>query len=177
MSDRVIKIQQKKIDAVAALKDEFKDAKDFIFADYRGLTVGQITELRKKLREKQASCKVVKNRFAKLALKELSVPVPQDKLIGPTAMILSRDDTGAVAKILLETSKDSTLQVKGGVVEGTIFSAEEIEAYSKLPGRKELLSMLLGTMKAPMQNVVYVLSGVPTKFVRTLQAVADKKGA
>ncbi len=177
MAERVVKIQQKKIDEVAALKDEFKDVKDFIFADYRGLTVEQITELRKRLREKKASCKVVKNRFAKIALKELSVPVPEDKLVGPTAMILSKDDTGSVAKILLEFSKDQPLKVKGGVVDGTIFSSEQLEAFSKLPGRMELISMLMGTMKAPVQNVVYVLSGVPTKFVRTLQAVADKKGA
>ena len=170
-----IKVQQYKVDAVNALKDEFADVKDFIFTDYRGLSVEQITELRNKLREKNATYKVVKNRFAKLALEQMEMPAVGDNLVGPTAVAYTTDETGPVAKILFELAKEMPVEVKGGLVDGNVFDSAEVEAFSKLPTRLELIAKLMGTMNAPIQTFVSTLNAVPETFVRTLQAVADSK--
>lgn len=176
MADYETKIQQAKVDAIQELVEEFKDVKDFIFTDYRGLTVEQITDLRLKLREQGAKYKVVKNRFAKIALQELERPAADAYLVGPTAVALPEHEVAPIVKVLLDFSKTVPLmQVKGGIVDGAVFNATEIEAYSKLPSRLELIAKLMGTMNAPAQNVVYVLNAIPTKLVRTLQAVADAK--
>ncbi len=175
MADYERKVQQSKVDAIQELKDEFSQVEDFIFADYRGLTVEQITELRGKLREEGATFKVVKNRFAKIALQELGRPDVSDKLVGPTAIALSGADSGPVAKILLEFAKDAPLEVKGGLVAGDVYDIAQVEAFSKLPTKPELIAKLMGTLNAPVQNMVYLLNAVPETFVRTLQAVADSK--
>ncbi|MDR1894048.1 MAG: 50S ribosomal protein L10 [Spirochaetales bacterium] len=169
------KIQQKKLDSVAGLKKEFEGISDLIFTDYRGLTVAQITELRTKLREKKALYRVVKNRFARLALRQLNRPEVADNLVGPTAVAYSPLESGPVAKVLFENLKLMPLKIKGGLVEGRLFNAPELEAYSLLPTRLELISSLMGTMKAPVQKMAAALQAVPSKFVRTLQAVADQK--
>lgn len=169
------KVQQYKVDAVNALKDEFTDIREFVFTDYRGLTVEQISVLRDKLREKNATYKVVKNRFAKLALSQMDLPAVGANLVGPTAMAYTADDTGPVAKILFDLAKEMPVQVKGGLVDGNVFDVKEMEAYSKLPTRLELIAKLMGTMNAPIQTFVSTLNAVPETFVRTLQAVADDK--
>jgi len=172
-----VKIQSYKTEAIESLKEEFKDVKDFIFTDYRGLTVSQITELRNKLRENNATLKVVKNRFAKIALKEMDKESAADYLVGPTAIALARDESGPVAKAILDFGEEAPIEVKGGIIGDKMFSLDEIKAFSKLPTKIELIAKLMGTMRAPIQNVVYVLNAVPQKLVRTLQAVADKKKA
>lgn len=169
------KVQQYKVDAVKALVEEFGEVKDFIFTDYRGLSVAQITNLRLKLREKNATYKVVKNRFAKLALEQMNLPVVGDNLVGPTAVAYGKDELGPVAKALFELSKEMPVEVKGGLVDGNVFDAAQIEAFSKLPTRLELIAKLMGTMNAPVQTFVSTLNAIPEKFVRTLQAVADSK--
>ncbi len=175
MADYERKIQQTKVDAINELKEEFSQVEDFIFTDYRGLTVEQITELRNKLREEGATFKVVKNRFAKIALSELGRPDVGDKLVGPTAIALTGADSGSVAKILFDYAKDAPLEVKGGIVAGDVYDVSQVEAFSKLPTRTELIAKLMGTLNAPIQNMVYLLNAVPETFVRTLQAVADSK--
>jgi len=177
MSEYTVKVQQHKTDAVEALKSQFKDISTYIFTDYRGLSVEQISELRAKLREQQAQLKVVKNRFAKIALKELERPDVGDILNGPTAVALPSDEAGPVAKTLIEFAKDTSLEVKGGIIEGMVYDFAQVEAFSKLPTKLELISMLMSTMNAPVQNLALVLNAVPQKLVRTLQAVADKKQA
>jgi len=175
MAEYEVRVTQKKIDAVQALKEEFSTVENYIFTNYRGLTVDQITELRRKLREKDARYKVVKNRFARIALKDLEKPLVDDQLTGPTAVTLPKGDANAAAKVLVDFSKEAPIEIKGGIVEGQVYSGDQIVEFSKLPGREELLAKLVGTMQAPIQNMVYVLNALPTKFVRTLQAVADQK--
>lgn len=177
MADYQVNIQSSKTEAIESLKEEFKGVKDFIFTDYRGLTVSQITELRNILRKENAAYKVVKNRFAKIALKELDREAADELLTGPTAIALAMDESGPVAKALYDFSKNAPVAVKGAVIGEKLFSAEEVEAFSKLLTKPQLLAKLMGTMKAPVQNVVYVLNAVPQKLVRTLQAVADKMSA
>lgn len=175
MTDHVTKMQQYKVDALAAIKEMLSDSKDFIFTDYRGLTVEQITDLRSKLRKKEAEYRVIKNRYAKIAMKELELPDVSDLLVGPTAMALTKDDASAVAKILYDFAKDAPVAVKGAIVDGQVYSDQETEALSKLPSREQLIAMLMSTMQAPVQNLVYAMNGTVQKLVRVLQAVADKK--
>ncbi len=170
------KIQQNKLDAVAALREQFDGVDNFIFTNYRGLTVEQVTELRNKLREQKAEYHVIKNNLAKIAFKELGKDGLDEYLVGPTAVALAHDEAGPVAKTLIEFAKDSPVELKAGMFEGNVYDEAGVVAFSKLPTRIELIAKLMGTMNAPVQNVAYALNGVTEKLVRTLAAVAEAKG-
>ncbi|MFO7730853.1 MAG: 50S ribosomal protein L10 [Spirochaetia bacterium] len=177
MAEYVTRVNKEKTDAVNQLKEMFQESADYIFTNYRGLSVSQISELRNKLREEDTALRVVKNRYAKIALKELEQPEVDDLLIGPTAVALPRKEAGPAAKILVEFGKENPVEIKGGIIGGDVFDVLQMEAFSKLPTRDELIAKLMGTMNAPIQNFVYTLNAVPQKLVRVLQAVADKKQA
>lgn len=177
MSDYITRINDEKKGAVNSLKELLQESSDFIFTNYRGLTVSQITELRDKLREEDATFRVVKNRFAKIALKDMEQPEVDDFLIGPTAIALPKKEAGPVAKILVEFGKENPVEIKGGIINSRVFTEKEVEEFSKLPTRDELIAKLMGTMNAPVQNFVYTLNAIPQKLVRVLQAVADQKKA
>jgi large subunit ribosomal protein L10 len=171
------KIQENKTKAIGALKDSFSAADDFIFTDYRGLTVEQITALRKNLRAKEVEYKVIKNNFARIAFEQLSTPDVSAYLTGPTAVAISPRDANEVAKILFDFAKEvPALQVKGALVGGTVYNTAQTEAFSKLPGKLELISMLMSVMNGPVRNLAAALNDVPARLVRTIKAVADKKG-
>ncbi|MDC7219827.1 MAG: 50S ribosomal protein L10 [Spirochaetales bacterium] len=169
------KIQPNKLEAVAALKEQFGEVTDFFFADYRGLTVEQITELRGNLRKLGAEFHVVKNNYAKIAFKQLEKEGLDGFLVGPTAIAIVKDEAGPVAKALLDFSDDAPVEVKGGFVDGNVFDTKQVEAFSKLPTKIELIQMLMGTMQAPARNLACALNDVTTKLVRTLDAVRDQK--
>ena len=170
------KIQESKTKAVGELKESFGIAEDFIFTDYRGLTVEQITALRKNLRVKEVNYKVVKNNFARIAFEQLSAPDVSSYLIGPTAVAISPKDSSEVAKILFDFAKETpALKVKGALVGGTVYDNTQIEAYSKLPGRLELISMLMSVINGPARNLAAALNDVPARLVRTVKAIADRK--
>lgn len=175
MTDHVTKVQQHKVDSLESIKSKFSENRDFIFTDYRGLTVEQITELRARLRKQEAEYRVIKNRYARLAMKQLEMPEVPELLTGPTALALLNDDAAAVAKTLFDYAKDAPIAVKGAIIDGKVFSGLETEALSKLPSRDQLLAQLMSTMQAPLQNLVYAMNGTVQKLVRVLQAVADKK--
>ena len=176
MEEKTQKIQPYKTEGIRKIKELIESSSDVIFTDFRGLNVSQITELRRSLKEKEAEYRVVKNSYARLALRELGFPFEEDFLIDPTALALARADIGPITKVLFDFTRDSTLKVKGGLVDGRVVSSAEVEAISKLPGRNELYAMLMGTMRAPLTNLVYAMSGITTKLVRTVQAVAESKG-
>jgi large subunit ribosomal protein L10 len=170
------KIQDEKVASINELKESFGKTKDFIFADYRGLTVEQITTLRKQLRAKEAQFKVVKNNFARIAFEQLSAPDVAGYLTGPTAVTIALKDPSEVAKILLDFARETpALHVKGGLMGDTIYDAGQIDAFSKLPGRLELIAMLMSVMNAPVRNFVTALNDVNARLVRTIKAVGDKK--
>lgn len=175
MGEKTQKIQQYKVDAVNAIKDSILKYKDFILADFRGLNVEKITELRRKLREQDSIFKIVKNDFTKIALKEINYPDVGDFLIGPTALTLVEQDTGKAAKILFEFAKNESIRIKGGIIDGRIMTMDQVETFSMLPGKNELISMLLSAITGPLRNMMYAMNAVTEKFVRTLKAVADKK--
>jgi len=172
------KIQDSKTKAIGELKESFSAAQDFIFTDYRGLTVEQITNLRDSLRAKKVEYKVIKNNFARIAFEQLSAPDVSSYLVGPTAVAIAPNDSNEVAKILFEFAKEvPNLKVKGSLVGKTIYNASQTEAYSKLPGRLELISMLMSVMNGPARNLTAALNDIPSRLVRTVKAIADKKGA
>jgi len=164
--DYKTRITPAKEEAVKQLKDEFSQYTGYIFTDYRGMTVEQITTLRRNLMKKDAAYRVVKNRFAKIALTELNNQA-DEQLVGPTAIALVRgDEANVVAKDLFAVGKEGApLKVKGAMLDGKYFSPEEVEAFSKLPTKLELIASLMGTMKAPVQ-----------KLAATLLAYVEKNG-
>jgi large subunit ribosomal protein L10 len=170
------KIQNNKTKAIGELKDSLGNAKDFIFTDYRGLTVEQITNLRKQLRPKEVEYKVVKNNFARIAFEQLSAPDVASYLVGPTAVAIAPRDSNEVAKILYDFAKEApALKVKGALVGSTVYNAAQTEAFSKLPGRLELISMLMSVINGPARNLAAALNDVPARLVRTIKAIEEKK--
>ncbi|MDR2068298.1 MAG: 50S ribosomal protein L10 [Spirochaetaceae bacterium] len=170
------KIQDVKVASINELKEAFGKTKDFIFADYRGLTVEQITALRKQLRVKEAQFKVVKNNFARIAFEQLSAPDVAAYLAGPTAVAIALKEPNEVAKVLLDFARETpALRVKGGLIGDTTYDTRQIEAFSKLPGRLELIAMLMSVMNAPVRNLAAALNDINARLVRTIKAVGDKK--
>ncbi|HPY11884.1 MAG TPA: 50S ribosomal protein L10 [Sphaerochaeta sp.] len=148
------RITPAKEESVKALKDEFSQYNGYIFTDYRGMTVEQITTLRRTLMKKDSAYRVVKNRYARIALSQLDRSA-DEQLVGPTAIALVKgDEANAVAKELYALAREGApLVVKGGIIDGQFFSPEEVEALSKLPGKLELIAMLMSTMMAPVQKL------------------------
>jgi large subunit ribosomal protein L10 len=165
MAIKAKKIQPAKTAAIEAAKKSFEGYNDFIFADYRGLTVEQITDLRGKLRAKNSMFKVVKNNFARIAFENLKIENVADYLKGPTAVAMVKEDSNEVAKILFDFAKDApALSVKGAYVGKEIYDVAKIEAYSRVPGKKQLIAMLMSAINGPARQLA-----------ATLQAYVDKK--
>ena len=171
------KIQDAKVKSIDEMKEAFSRSEDFIFTDYRGLTVEQITNLRKQLRGKGAQYKVIKNNFARLAFEQMSAPGEiASYLIGPTAIAIAEKDANEVAKILVDFTREApALKVKGGLFGRDVYGAPEVLAFSKLPSRLDLISMLMSVMNGPVRNLTAALNDVPARLVRTVKAIGDKK--
>jgi large subunit ribosomal protein L10 len=125
------KIQENKVKAINQLKGSLSNASDYIFTDYRGLTVEQITNLRKQLRNKEVEYKVIKNNFARIAFEQLSAPDVSAYLVGPTAVAISPKDANEVAKIIYDFSREApSLKVKGALIGDSVYNAAQTEAFS-----------------------------------------------
>ena len=169
-------LEQKKA-VVAEVSEKFADAQTAMLAEYRGLTVEQMTKLRKQAHASKVYLRVVKNTLARRAVEGTGFACLQDHMVGPLAYAISSDPV-AVAKVLSEFAKDNEhLKIKAAAMGGKLMSVAQVQALAKLPGREQLLAMLLGTMQAPIQKFVQTLNEVPSKFVRTLAAVRDAKQA
>lgn len=166
MAMRANKIQPSKTEAIGELKTKIGESNDFIFAEYRGLTVEQISLLRKQLREKGTEFHVVKNNFARIAFEELGFPGEvKPVLVGPVGVAFSKGEANETAKILVDFAKEvPALKVKAGVVDKGFFSAAQVEAFSKLPGKKQLISMFMSALKSPVQKLVYTLVALQEKM-------------
>jgi large subunit ribosomal protein L10 len=158
MSIRAKKIQSVKIEAIASVKSMLAEYTDFIFVDYRGLTVAQITELRKQLSGKNCVFKVIKNNFARIAFQKLNISTVSDFLRGPTAVALSKEETNETAKILYDFAKEApALGIKGGYVANEVYDSAKLDTFSKLPSKKRLVAMIMSTINAPIQKIAAIL--------------------
>lgn len=163
---------------VAELVDQLAGANAAFLADYRGLNVEKVNQLRTELRKAGAEYRVVKNTLLRLAAKGTTVECLDAELAGPTALTLVTGDPVAPAKVLSEFAKSNDkFQLKAGALEGKRLSIEDIKALAELPSREVLLGRLLGTLNAPVSNFVGVLAAVPRSLVQALAAIQDKKAA
>lgn len=150
-------------------------AKTIVVAEYRGLGVVQITNLRRQARQGGVYLRVLKNSLARRAVAGTPFEGLTDKMVGPLIYGISIDPVAA-AKVISAFAKDNDkLVVKGGAMHNYVMDANGVKALASMPSREELLSRLLGTMQAPIAQFVRTLNEVPTKFVRGLAAVRDQK--
>ena len=158
MSEAAIAKKQELVEKAAT---EFKESVSAVVVDYRGLTVEEVTDLRKQLRDAGISMKVIKNTILSRAAKEAGIEGMDDVFKGPTAVAFSKEEAVAPAKIIADFAKEATaLEIKGGIIEGKVSSVDEIQSIAKLPNREGLLSMLLSVLQAPVRNTALAVKAV-----------------
>lgn len=149
---------------VLEIKEKMEKAQGIIFAKYQGLTVEEDTELRKKLRESGVEYKVYKNTLTTLAAKELGLDAIETVLEGPVSVAFGYEDPTAPARILNDFAKEhKKLELKGGIVQGEIFDTAKVQQLATIPSREVLLAKLLGSFKAPVSNLAYLLNAIKEK--------------
>ena len=152
------------------------EALSAVVADYRGLSVAEMTNLRLKARETGVYLKVVRNTLAKRAVAGTEYECLTDALVGPTVLAFSQEDPGAAARLIKDFAKDhDALEVKALAIGGVAYDAKDIDILAKLPTRDEAIAQLMSVMQAPVAKFVRTLNEVPGKFVRTMAAAKDKK--
>ena len=160
---------------IGEISEKLSDAQSVVLAEYRGLTVGEMTQLRVNARNSGVYLRVLKNTLAKLAVKGTPFEGLSGDMVGPLAYGISSDPVAA-AKVLSDFSKtNDKFLIKVGAMPNQVMSAADVSVLAKMPSRDELLSKLLGTMQAPIAKFVQTLNEVPTKFVRGVAAVKDLK--
>jgi large subunit ribosomal protein L10 len=171
-----VRVKPEKMGSVAQLHDKFARAVSAVLADFRGLTVQELTDLRQQLRAASLELAVVKNTLARLAVRETDFEKLSPYLKGPTSITLSYRDTVAPAKVISTyVKKQPKLAVRAGLFEGEVVSAEKIAEIADLPPRDVLLALTLAAMQSPMLGLVGILQGVLSTFIGTLQAIHDRK--
>ena len=157
---------------VSELHRKLQEFRAVILTDYRGLTVEEITRLRRQLREASVEYRVVKNTLMRLASKETGLEGISDLFVGPTAMAVSNDDPLAPARVLSKFSKEMPmLEIRGGLIEGRVVGPHEIEGLAKLPGREVLLGNLLRLLVGGQLRFVNVLSAHIRRLVQVLEVI------
>jgi large subunit ribosomal protein L10 len=172
-----LNLEQKKA-VVAEVADAASKALAAVAAEYRGLTVEEMTELRAKARETGVYLKVAKNTLVRRAIEGTEYECMQESLTGPLLLAFSMDDPGAAARLVKDYSKDHDLLIAKHVsVGGQLYDASELERLSSLPTYDQAIAILMGVMKAPIEKFVRTLAEPHGKLVRTVAAVRDAKEA
>lgn len=166
--------RSQKVELVQKLTSEFNAAAGVVVADYKGMTVVELEALRNLARDKDVQVRVLNNRLAMIALDNAEKPGMD--LTG-TNIALWGEDLVSVAKIAVKAADESNekLVIKAAHFDGEVCTKEQVVAYSKLPGKEELLGMLLSTWTAPARNMAYVLNAVPSSFVTVLENIRQQK--
>lgn len=155
------KILNQKKEEVTKLATKMKEAKLILLTDYRGINVTDDTTLRRDLRGTGANYAIIKNNITRRALQECGIEGLEEKLEGPTAVIISNEDYLEPSKVIYKFSKDNEYYtIKGGVVDGKVMSADEIIALAKLPSRETLLSMLAGALLGNISKIAVAIEQV-----------------
>ena len=169
-----LNLEQKQA-VVSEIAAQLGSAQSVIVAEYRGLDVGAVTDLRSKARKSGLYLRVLKNSLARRAVKGTPFEKLSEQMVGPLIYGISQDPV-AGAKVLSAFAKDNEkLVIRGGAMPNLLMSVKDVSALAALPSREELLAMLVGTMQAPVVKLVRTMNEVPGKFVRTLAAVRDAR--
>ncbi|HDQ73573.1 MAG TPA: 50S ribosomal protein L10 [Chloroflexi bacterium] len=167
--------REQKVDLIESYIEQLKESRGAILVDYRGLSVSELGTIRDQMRPLGGKFQVIKNRLFLLALQELEHQLPEEWLVGPTAISFCYEDLPPIAKILTDTAKDlENLAVKGGMIEADVVSADQISAIASLPSREVLLAQVLGTINAPASQVLGVVASGIRQVLNVLQAYVDK---
>ncbi|MAM70088.1 MAG: 50S ribosomal protein L10 [Gammaproteobacteria bacterium] len=170
-----IRIEDKK-QIVAEVNEAAKSALSAVLADYRGVTVEELTALRKTARENNVYLRVVRNTLLKRAIADTSYECLNEALVGPTILAFSQDHPGAAARVLKEFSKNNEeFDVKALAVDGSLLSADQIDVLAKLPTYDEAIATLMSVMLAPVTKLTQTVNEVPSKVTRAVAAVRDQK--
>ncbi len=161
----------RKEELVAKYVESLSTADGFIVAEYRAMTVAETEQLRHKLRENQGEFMVTKNTLFKIALDQAELPVPEDLLVGPVGIAISKGNLPGMTKAVMDFAKDfeQKFTIKGGVMGTSIFQAGDVEAISKLPTLEELYPQILGMLIQPQQGLVNTLHAANGSVVNVLQ--------
>ncbi|MCF6235019.1 MAG: 50S ribosomal protein L10 [Gammaproteobacteria bacterium] len=163
---------------VAEVAEVVNKAQSVIAAEYRGLTVAEITELRGKAREAGVYLRIVRNTLARRAVEGTDYACIANSLSGPLMLAFSSEEPSAAARVLSDFAKEhDKLVVKIVALQGQLLNVSDLSVVAKLPTRDEAISQLMATMKAPVEKLVQTLAATPTKLVRTLVALKDQKEA
>lgn len=169
--------REEKAAVIEEVSAQVAQAGSIVLAEYRGLTVEKITQLRKQARESGVYLRVLKNTLVRRAVKDTPYEKLAEQMVGPLMYGISADPV-APAKLIASFAKaNDQLVVKGGAMPNVVMDVAGVQALATMPSREELLAKLLGTMQAPVATFVRTLNEVPTKFVRGLAAVRDKQEA
>lgn len=157
-------IKEDKQKKIQEIKEKLEKAQAVIFTDYRGLTVEEDTELRRKFREAGVEYKVLKNTLTSIAAKEIGITGIDEYLAGPTSYAFAYDDPTAPARIINDFAKaHKNLEFKGGVVQGQIFGVDKVKELAAIPPKDVLIAKLLGSFKAPLSNFAYLVNAIKEK--------------
>lgn len=167
-----------KVEAVERLRESIAAQKGTVIAENLGLTVAEVTRLRKTLREADAEFRVVKNTLIRLASRDTGFEKLADAFIGPTAVGFARNDPVALAKAMKEfAAGNPKFRLKAGYLDGKVLSAREIEALADLPSREVLIAQLVGALASPLRRLAQAMSDPPRKMVYALHSIHEKKSS
>ncbi len=168
--------KETKQEVINQISERLKTNPSVFVVEYKGLTVKELENVRKELKQTNSELKIVKNTLLKKAAEDTDAALLNDLFVGSTAVAFCDDDSAAAAKVFVKSAKEyELLSIKGGLLEGKFVGADEIETISKLPSRVELIAQFMGLLNAPMTNVLYSLTNMQTKFLYALEALKEKK--
>lgn len=166
------------VEMLEQIKGDLEGASAMWVVDYRGLTVADIQDLRRNVRDAGAVMKVYKNTIMHLALEQTDQPTLDDLLAGPSAFVFAGEDAAASAKAVKDFAKGNpNLEIKGGLMDAAALSAAEVEAIASLPSREELIAQIAGAISGVARGLATAINGVPRGLAQATKAVADQKAA
>jgi large subunit ribosomal protein L10 len=167
-----------KVEVVAEVRAKLEASDAVVVTEYRGMSVGQLANLRKTLRPIGGECKVYKNTLVRRAADEAGMPELNSQLVGPSAVVFVNGDVAAAAKVIREFAKTNPLLIiKGGSLGGKLLSTADVQALAELPSRDVLLAQIAGAFQAPMVKMAGLLQALPRNFAYGLKALIDQREA
>lgn len=164
-----------KEEIIGGLRETMDQSKVLVIADYRGLTVKDMDDLKKEVREMGGKMQVAKKTLLNIILKERNIDFDTRTFSGPLVFVFGPEETAIPKKIWTFAKKNDKLKIEGAILENNVLNSEEAIALAKLPSKEELLARVVGTIQAPISGFVHVLSGTVGSFVNVVKAIADKK--